>query len=473
MTERTLNLATKSLPPIKEGKYSIEVSQLTNIKDCTLKSSVLDFHVKTDRVSMNPGEVYSVYPPKDSCSSAGNCLPHIVLHRKTLPWENMVCREGIPWLALMVFSEDDNAVPSTMKYSESIIPEDKLLIPVLSGVESVDGEQVCQTVTFPYSLFTDILPVIEDLPFLAHVRGVDLDRKVDDKEVKDNWFSCVIANRYPKDSEDKNARILHTAHLVSLEGLGDYIDNYKKRKQDAPKYERVRMYSLYSWSFQVKSNESFDFYSLASKLKADTLQSGIKVQDKQVDKLLQLGFVPLKHGFREGSTSISWYHSPFVPREPQWKDHVMGMRLSDGLLEYDPGTGMFNISHSAAWQLGKLMALEDKEFCRQLFSWRLEQKSKAIRYQTDKLLTEKLQKLGNTTANYEDTIAIDNIGMIIRTTWKNEIGKLIDILTRSEPANVGEKLVLERQEDMGEELTQEKLLSLYKSMIQKLYKSRK
>ena len=65
MIERTLNLSPNILPPLENGKYRVEVTQDTNIKDCKLESAALDFMEKTDRIAMSTGEVYSVYPPRE------------------------------------------------------------------------------------------------------------------------------------------------------------------------------------------------------------------------------------------------------------------------------------------------------------------------------------------------------------------------------------------------------------------------
>lgn len=424
MIEQYLNFAPKALPALEQGKYKIEVSQETNIDNCKIESACLDFHVKTDRVSMSVGEVYSVYPPKDSCGTFGNCLPHIVLHRRTLPWECVVREEGTPWLALLVISEDENAKAATMKYSQSCITEEGTLIPKLTNTEEIDPDQTCKTITISYDLFSDILPTGEDLPYLAHVRGVNLDNKVTDSEVKGEWFSCIIGNRYPLASKSDDVRIQHTVYLVSLEGFGDYIYSAEMRQKDASTYQRVRMYCMYSWSFQVKSNAGFDFYNLSRRLEADTLQAGFDVRDESVNKLLKLGYVPMNHYFREGSSSISWYHSPFVPQKPQWNDIETAHFLSDKLLEYDPQNGMFNISYSAAWQIGRLMALGDKDFSRKLLAWRLSIKSQAIHNQTYKLLTEKVSNLR--TYTYVDKLE-ENIEKLCREVWQNGVEQLINI----------------------------------------------
>lgn len=479
MNEQGLKFAQNVLPPLESGKYHIEVSQQTNIQGCNIESNSLDFYVKTDRVSMNPGEVYSVYPPKDSIGDFGNCLPNIVFHRRTFPWEcvlrptfpweRVVSDEGMPWIALLVISEDENAKLATVKFSESYHQDDWTLIPKLDDkdIEEIDpdNDHMCQTVTIPYSLFLDILPYGDDLPYLAHAKEVNLDNKVTDSEVKGEWFSCVIANRYPRyyslASESADAGIQHTAYLVSLEGFEDYIYNAERREENERKYKDVCMYCLYSWSFKVKSNNGFDFYSLAKSIKPGTLQARDNVgdvSDESVNEILKLGYVPINHYFREGSNSISWYHSPFVPQKPQWNYNVKTSFLSDELLEYDPQNGMFNISYSAAWQLGRLLALQDKDFSRKFLAWRLSQKSKAIYNQTNKILTEKLAKLKTPTSegNTEEN-SVDNTAKICKNTWNDGVKKMLDTCGKTDNSN--KTVTIKNSTIDSESLTQAKILS--------------
>lgn len=466
MNEQGLKFAQNILPPLESGQYHINVSQQTSIEGCKIESNSLCFYVKTDRISMNPGEVYSVYPPKDSIGDFGNCLPNIVFHRRTFPWECVVRDEGMPWIALLVISEDENAKLATMKFSESRHQDNGTLIPDLEDIEEIDKDQICKTVTIPYSLFLDILPYGDDLPYLAHVKEINLDNKVTDSEVKGEWFSCVIANRYPGyplASEPDDAGIQHTVYLVSLEGFKDYIYyNAEKRKENESEYKDVRMYCLYSWSFKVKSKNGFDFYNLAQNLKAGTLQASDNVgdvSDESVNKLLKLGYIPINHHFREGSNSISWYHSPFVPQKPQWNYKVKTSFLSDELLEYDPQNGMFDISYSAAWQLGRLLALKDKDFSRKLLAWRLSQKSKAVHNQTSQILTEKLSQVQKST-NAENTgeNSVENTEQMCKNTWNDGVKKMLDTCGKKDNSN--KTVIIKNGTIDPKSLTQEKILSL-------------
>ena len=491
MIERTLNLSPNILPPLENGKYRVEVTQDTNIKDCKLESAALDFMVKTDRIAMSTGEVYSVYPPRESIGAFSNCLPHIVLHRRTLPWEHVVKESGAPWLALLVVSEDEVAEPSTMKYGESKTFPADMLCPDLKGADEPDLDEICQTVTIPYNLFADILPTGADLPFLAHARGVNLDNKVTDIEVKGEWFSCIIANRFPVTPNDKNSLVKHTAYLVSLEGFGDYIYDEDIRRDGADIFQNVRFYAMYSWSFQTKSAGDYDFYSLAGRLTTDTLLARYMTGDTSVNKLLQLGYVPVNHHFREGSRSISWYHSPFTPGQPKWNDCVKAHFLSDELLEYDPQNGMFDISHSAAWQLGRLMALADKDFSRKLLSWRLSKKSEGTGRQMYRIIAQKMAfcKTLLSKASQSDNGAVEsqkealayqdeNTADLCRKVWRSGVVQLMDICGKrpksQEPVSVKNLKDLEERIHSRSEIvmndgskhrlkpiTQEDILSLF------------
>jgi hypothetical protein len=47
-------------------------------------------------------------------------------------------------------------------------------------------------------------------------------------------------------------------------------------------------------------------------------------------------------------------------------------RTADALVRYDPDLSMFDVSYSAAWELGRLLALQDKDFSTSLYQWKRE-----------------------------------------------------------------------------------------------------
>lgn len=78
----------------------------------------------------------------------------------------------------------------------------------------------------------------------------------------------------------------------------------------------------------------------------------------------------MDHGLRDGSTTVSWYRGPLLPLGVTVPS-VTQSQASDQLLRYDPGSGMFDVSYAAAWQLGRLRALHDRAYATALFRWKL------------------------------------------------------------------------------------------------------
>ena len=102
--EVSMRFADEDLPEIKSGLYELEIGLNTGIReDGTEKQSKETIHLvaAAKRFSMDPGEVYSVYPAAGSEGEFSNCLPHIVFSRGTLPWE-FGCRDGSPGLAVFL-----------------------------------------------------------------------------------------------------------------------------------------------------------------------------------------------------------------------------------------------------------------------------------------------------------------------------------------------------------------------------------
>ena len=85
---------------------------------------------------------------------------------------------------------------------------------------------------------------------------------------------------------------------------------------------------------------------------------------------LRSGYVPLPHRFRDGSRGVSWYRGPLLPfGSPQVKlDPIV--RAPDELLIWNAELGMLDASYAAAWELGRLLALEDKRHSRRLYEWK-------------------------------------------------------------------------------------------------------
>jgi len=78
------------LPGLTAGEYEITIEQevkSSKITSQTPFTATRKFSVRGDRFALKPTDVQAVFPPAGSLGDHANVLPHILLHRSTLPWE--------------------------------------------------------------------------------------------------------------------------------------------------------------------------------------------------------------------------------------------------------------------------------------------------------------------------------------------------------------------------------------------------
>ncbi|NQY01399.1 MAG: hypothetical protein HRT70_09815 [Flavobacteriaceae bacterium] len=97
-----------------------------------------------------------------------------------------------------------------------------------------------------------------------------------------------------------------------------------------------------------------------------------ELKDRLVNKLLSRGYTALPHQLRQCDRTYSWYKGPLSPVQQDTKFDSFDTLpdFSDALTQYYPSKGMFNVSYAAAFQLGRLLALQDVSFVRQIRQWK-------------------------------------------------------------------------------------------------------
>lgn len=214
-------------------------------------------------------------------------------------------------------------------------------------------------------LLDKILPTKEDLAYLAHVRqGTD-----DAGNLVGDELAVIIGNRLPKKGS------INTVHLVSIEERYNANGfNFQQAKDN----DYVRLVSLKSWSFACV-DEKQSFKGLLTDLNGEPSTLRLpKVDNTEAEKYLSMGYISLPHFLREGSKTFSWYHSPLMPgplmpgKNPT--DNItLPISAADELVRYNPNNGIFDISYAAAWELGRLLALQNKGFSVSLYRWKRSQ----------------------------------------------------------------------------------------------------
>lgn len=412
------------IPHLAVGKYRLTLTQEVSGRgeggevkptDPRPYSVQKRFKVQGERFSYNPGVFDSVFPASNAQGDYRGNFPHIVFTSSSLPWQlSSVIDSTTPGVGLLVFYSGEEPLLKQIEVSQltkdnaGIFTDHIVLDPDEQG-----SEAKCSIIEVPVTLFNAIAPTKNDLKYLAHVRQVLLERKSETNIAQKRSrtagtaatssslfgtpqaegdiaqdFSIVIANRLAP-FQGKC-----TTHLVSLENLWDYLPNSTKNKEFISN-TAIRLISLKSWSFEVipepkllsdiinNLNGSYKNTDIPITLTLPSVTAPNDAADqanlKDLNKAFNIGYVPINHQMRAGDTSVSWYRGPFAPYKVgdilNYFDSKPGLNNSyyecaDELLRYDPDTGMFDVSYSAAWQLGRLLAIQNKGFAQALYKWK-------------------------------------------------------------------------------------------------------
>jgi hypothetical protein len=154
-------------------------------------------------------------------------------------------------------------------------------------------------------------------------------------------------------------------------------ESYEFDYQGAGDDDLIRLVSLKSWSFTCEDQKkSFKGWLLnlnewgtppsTLRLPASANVTG----NAKADTFLLQGYVLLQHYFRHGDHTASWYHGPLMPGLSTDTKISLPIPAADALVRYDRAIGMFDVSYAAAWELGRLLALQNKAFSTSLYQWK-------------------------------------------------------------------------------------------------------
>lgn len=368
------------LPGLASGTYQLKLHQhvvLGGAKPATDDfGEVVNFAVFGDRFSLSGSTVSAVFPPARGRGDFANCLPHVVLTSRTLPWERTVtglpaqlgsAHDDItPWLAVLVFDADEAPPVQALTIGELISPPTGYA--GYSGLTLEVGElgtDRCTAIDVPSDLFARIAPTTADLPWLAHVRASG----VDDHHATE--CAVVVGNRLPTTGHRT------VAHLVSLEGRSDLLPPPTPGETPLEATPCIRLASLATWSFDCTSEPGrFSDAMRGLTTVAPLAATPVKVddptpEDTAVGAAMQLGYSGLTHRLRDGGRTVSWYRGPLLPsaRARDTRPEAPASN-ADALMRYDPVTGLFDASYAAAWQLGKMLGIASPHFHAEITRWK-------------------------------------------------------------------------------------------------------
>ncbi|AIK95627.1 hypothetical protein [Candidatus Odyssella acanthamoebae] len=392
------------IPPLLDDDYTITVNQNLSGKDSEgillnqNFSTTQAFSVQGARFNLNTSsDIQYLYPASGGQGQFGHKLPQIVLTKRSLPWERLLKGnpEGTPWIALLLFDEDQVEIPETTNPSSAgnnptkvatlklgqirNINENGILGPLISQLNYGQTDDMpCQAIDVTTDTFINLVPRQDELPYLAHGRQVN----VGDKEILNmthsGWFSVVISNRFP--IQNPTVPTKQILHLVSLEGFEPYL-------VDNPSFpsgiQKIRLVSLASWAFTCLPETGETFSQLMLNLVSPGSQAGtnllFQMPIKQNNNLpseslakqaLSNGYVPINYQTLPGDQTFAWYRGPFSPvLSERFTTNREPFQTAAEAIIYDQATGLFNLSYAAAWQTGRLLALSNGSFAANVLNW--------------------------------------------------------------------------------------------------------
>jgi hypothetical protein len=410
-------------PPLQQGSYKIEAStevQGGGINETLSQSRFFD--VVGPRFALSPADLGGVFPPRNGRGPFEGTLPHIAIKRRTLPWERRIdealprpagsglpANYPVPWLALLLFEDGEYRLHEDERLEEAMPPETFQAMGRPAGV-------LVTTVEADAGLVRNIMPSIEELQLLTHVRRVNKDDRELGVEGSDGWFSVVMGNRLPTTGKkfraclvslekradlvpveppasvkpeavdirfrpetsvlqlDRNVIATHTppnlqasnipgsiARRGDLDYSGFVTDSEIGRLVVLPK---VKLIVLFSWQFTCEGEGTFRGLM-------ECLDVGMigKPDERNQPRITDTGHLRMKVIDRAGVEETAWYRGPLVPFELT-RDPLGPYHSADQARRVSPETGAEDISYASAFEVGRLLAAADGRLAQELMQWR-------------------------------------------------------------------------------------------------------
>lgn len=395
MAEEFVSFHDHYIPSLEAGMYEVSIKSHIGLSDADLKIGAekdtyfdepvkRDFEVRSPQFFLSTTEIHSLFPPLSSVSEYSEVLPNIVMHTRTLPWERIVDQEaGTPWLHLIAlkegevpFDEKGNALLKNMTVNEFLKQQDVLTPEIDSALVASDVLNAnCNAIDVPTELFTSMLPSKTELPYLTHVREVDVSKQAHIECEDYGWFSVVVGNRFLHANQGEEFA-KYSLHLISLEGVEAAL---KKGGKDT-----ISLVSLFNWSCTSQSHEGKSFSELATHFVTQSegdpdnlllrkpLSQEERGEDHPAIEQLQMGYTPINYNLHTGEETFAWYRGPFTPVVAQDlpRENHYRYSSSDAALIYGENFGLFDCSYASAWTIGRLLALSNGAYSQALYRFR-------------------------------------------------------------------------------------------------------
>ncbi|RKL51237.1 hypothetical protein BFJ72_g690 [Fusarium proliferatum] len=379
-------------PSLTPGDYTVKVKQEVSLDgegNTTLKTDK-KFKVEgPSQYQLPAGSIHSIYPAEGE-SVPSKVLPQVTLNDPYIPWElspdnghkianDYLDGSLIPWLALLVFEEDEikalptmEAIPAPSQTLSVRLTKRQLKglkststqVPLSSQDLDTNADDGINTIFVTSSAFrayfsrqmgdSEDEPAIARYSYLSHIRR---SRSTKPRDSTTDTFSIALGHRSgPLGVESPTTAY---AHLVSLMGVSDL--NMPGQS------DLTALISLYSWSFTWTKGNDGDIKSVLETI-SNNVRPLARIVEPSVDQWLRrrlaAGYTMVKHRIQTGEQTTALFRGPLMPQQPRGNelDNAEASGQGSGLQIIDKTTGIIDITYSAAWSLGRSLAIENSSF---------------------------------------------------------------------------------------------------------------
>lgn len=400
-----LRLFSFYAPSIVAGStYQIQATQILTVSPAlTIPAPApRQFTVFAPRVKLQPGDIHSVFPAPGH-SAPSRTLPHVVFTDPYLPWEQPALATSttrVPWLAVIAFDPAELSLTAAQlgvgglfAQTAALQQSPTMAVRISAGAATAGGSK---SVTLPFArdgiaadtmldmVFVDVklayallgaedgafqsTPDLDKFRYFAHAREVSAG-------AGSSVYSAVLSHRTgPWDITAPATVVVHLVGLTGVPGI-ELTDPASAAGQLAD--TKLGLISLHSWSYTCVPSSGPDIVAAMTALGAQSGQmfrapaigacpagttAGVfAAMNARVDA----GYVLLRHRLPTGEPTVAFYRSPLTPLPvPQLPPPAWPAQSNFGT-DYqilDRAMGVMDISYSAAFQVGKALAIADAAF---------------------------------------------------------------------------------------------------------------
>jgi hypothetical protein len=346
------------------------------------------FSFEGPRFGLPATEVTAVHPPRNAQGLFDEVFPHVVLGRRSLPWERVLDPTGVippppvdvpdmeprplrggptPWMGLLLFVDDPTRSEVTVLPQAVPLSQVVTDAAIRTRLHLGGADPLVEAIEVDAGLLRKVAPSKTEVQLCCHARQVN----VDDRELaagdSDGWFAVVMANRLPAPG------LRHRACLVSLEERSDVVFPAGPKPGETLPTGKKRLVLLHSWTFTAAPSRpgGGSFRELA-----EALDSGLIGAD--TPGVTPTGHRALELQDRSGTPQTVWYRGPLVGR-PVARDPLGPYHSADQARRISPETGAEDVSYAAAFELGRLLGAADGRLAQELAAWRRDAYREAAR----------------------------------------------------------------------------------------------